>query len=94
MTCGTNSFHESVHIPGRTRMQRAVDDHGQSESAGQKAIARWLQATGRNYSRPGRPLIGGGAPRELGGAAVERTLEDGHYVYGKTSRIMPADTSI
>jgi hypothetical protein len=25
---------------------------------------------------------------------VERTLEDGHYVYRKTWWIMPADTSI
>jgi hypothetical protein len=94
MIRGTNSFHEPLHGPDAGTRSKPVDGRGHSECAGQSLDTRRSQAMDRNYSRPGRLLIGGGAPRELGGAVVERTLEDGHCVYRKTSWIMPADISI
>jgi hypothetical protein len=62
--------------------------------AGSDGIARVLGDHRPLASFNIKDYAGAVLPRELGGAVVERTLEDGHYVYRKTWWIMPADTSI
>ena len=65
MLRGTNSIHEALHASDPPAAGEPVDDEGHCKTAGQWAAPSWRQAVGRNYSRPGRPLIRGGALQAL-----------------------------
>ena len=74
MLHGTNSFHEALHASDSTACWKPIGDHERPESAGRPTTPRRVQAPERNYSRSGRPLIWGGAPRALLDALVEPQL--------------------
>jgi hypothetical protein len=67
MVHGTNSFHAPLHASDSTACWKPIGEHERPERAGRRPEPRRLQALGRNYSRPGRPLTRGGAHRVLSG---------------------------
>jgi len=74
MIRGTNLFHEPLHGPDTATRSEPVDGRGHPECAAQRLETRRPQAMDHNYSRLGRPLIRGGAPRALLDALVEPQL--------------------
>ena len=65
MLRGTNSFHGPFHGSDPAHAAGRLDDRAGGKCAGQRPQASIVVSVDHNNSRPGRPLLRGGAPRAL-----------------------------